>query len=91
MNIEEYVLKKVKEKHKTCLVDQFDNGYFWAMKELQEFMHSKPYLDFDEWLGEITYLLPPSMSVHEARMLYERKIKDELSTEIGDKLKNEMV
>ena len=32
----DYVSEKVIEKHKTCLTDQFDNGYFWAMKELQE-------------------------------------------------------
>lgn len=32
----EYVSSMVIEKHKTCLIDQFDNGYFWAMKELQE-------------------------------------------------------
>jgi hypothetical protein len=31
----DYVSEKVIEKHKTCLENQFDNGYFWAMKELQ--------------------------------------------------------
>jgi hypothetical protein len=34
----DYVSEKVIEKHKTCLENQFDNGYFWAMKELQELM-----------------------------------------------------
>jgi len=33
-----YVSEMVIEKHKTCLTDQFDNGYFWAMKELQEML-----------------------------------------------------
>lgn len=33
--------------------------------------------EFFEWLDEITYLLPPKMSVHEARLLYDRKIKEE--------------
>lgn len=37
----EYVSEKVHEKHKTCLKDQFDNGYFWAMKELQELILKK--------------------------------------------------
>jgi hypothetical protein len=32
----DYVSSKVIEKHKTCTQDQFDNGYFWAMKELQK-------------------------------------------------------
>ncbi len=31
----DYISDKAIEKHKTCLQDQFDNGYFWAMKELQ--------------------------------------------------------
>lgn len=31
----EYVSDQVIEKHKTFLKDQFDNGAFWAMKELQ--------------------------------------------------------
>jgi hypothetical protein len=31
----DYVSSKVIEKHKTCWKSQFDNGYFWAMKELQ--------------------------------------------------------
>ncbi len=35
LKILDYVSEKVIEKHKTCLHDQFDNGYFWAMKELQ--------------------------------------------------------
>ena len=34
----EYVCDKVIEKHKTCLTDLFDNGYFWGMKELQSFI-----------------------------------------------------
>jgi len=34
--------------------------------------------DFYDWLREITWLLPMNMSVHEARMLYDRKIKDEM-------------
>lgn len=33
-----YVSDKVIEKHKTCLEVHFDNGYFWAMKELQELL-----------------------------------------------------
>jgi len=39
--LDKYLDEKIKEKHKTCLTDQFDNGYFWALKELQEFMHKK--------------------------------------------------
>jgi hypothetical protein len=35
LKILDYVSEKVIEKDKTCLQDQFDNGYFWAMKELQ--------------------------------------------------------
>lgn len=35
LSILDYVSDKVIEKHKTCLTDPFDNGYFWAMKELQ--------------------------------------------------------
>ena len=35
-NLLDYISTKVIEKHKTCLTDQFDNGYFWAMKDLQE-------------------------------------------------------
>ncbi len=35
LKILDYVSEKVIEKHKTCLKDLFDNGYFWAMKELQ--------------------------------------------------------
>jgi len=31
-----YVSEKVIEMHKTCLTDEFDNGYFWAMRELQD-------------------------------------------------------
>ncbi len=34
----DYVTAKIIEKHGTCLVSQFDNGYFWAMKEMQEFL-----------------------------------------------------
>jgi len=26
------------EKHKTCLTDQFDNGYFWGCKDMQSFI-----------------------------------------------------
>jgi hypothetical protein len=35
LKILDYVSEKIIEKHKTSLQDQFDNGYFWAMKELQ--------------------------------------------------------
>ena len=38
ISLEEYVDQKVREKHKTCLTDDFDNGYFWAMKGVQEFI-----------------------------------------------------
>jgi ribosomal protein S17E len=34
----EYIANKVIEKHETCLTDEFDNGYFWAMKELQSLL-----------------------------------------------------
>lgn len=34
--LEEYVDRMVKEKHKTCLTDQFDNGMFWAYKDIQK-------------------------------------------------------
>ena len=41
--IEQFVDLKVKEFHKTCLTDTFDNGRFWAFKEMQEFItHVKP-------------------------------------------------
>jgi hypothetical protein len=33
-----YVSDQVSEKHKTCLTDMFDNGWFWAMKELQSML-----------------------------------------------------
>ncbi len=36
--LDNYVDEKIKEKHITCLTDDFDNGYFWAMKELQELL-----------------------------------------------------
>lgn len=39
LKLDEYVLMKVKEKHETCLIDDYDNGYFWAMKELQAVLH----------------------------------------------------
>lgn len=31
-----YVDDMVVEKHKTCLYDQFDNGMFWAYKDIQQ-------------------------------------------------------
>ncbi len=33
--------------------------------------------DFLDWLDTISHLLRPSMTVHEARLMYERKIKEE--------------
>lgn len=33
-----YVSEKVIEKYNTCRENQFDNGYFWAMKELQSLL-----------------------------------------------------
>lgn len=42
----EYVGDNVIEKHKTCLTNTFDNGYFWAMKELQSFILKE--CDFEE-------------------------------------------
>ncbi len=36
--LEQYVNIKVKEFHKTCLYDLFDNGCFWAFKEVQAFI-----------------------------------------------------
>ncbi|MCK9355148.1 MAG: hypothetical protein M0P59_13470 [Gallionella sp.] len=32
------IYEKVKLYHKTCLTDDFDNGKFWAYKEMQEFI-----------------------------------------------------
>jgi hypothetical protein len=32
---------------------------------------------FLAWLGEIKFLLPPKMSLYEARLLWLRKIKEE--------------
>ena len=32
---------------------------------------------FMEWLDEAKYYLPRKMSIDEARLLYERKLKDE--------------
>src|SRR5438093_1301731 len=41
--IEQFIDFKVKEFHKTCLTNEFDNGRFWAFKEMQEFItHVKP-------------------------------------------------
>ena len=36
--LEQYVDFKVKEFHKTCLTDTFDNVCFWAFKEMQAFI-----------------------------------------------------
>jgi hypothetical protein len=33
--------------------------------------------DFFDWLETVTYLLPPKMTVHEAKLLYERKEREE--------------
>ena len=33
--------------------------------------------DFLDWLEEIKFLLPPHMSVHEARILFNQKVKEE--------------
>lgn len=33
--VSSYVDAKVQEKHKKCLIEQFENGYFWAMKDMQ--------------------------------------------------------
>lgn len=33
--LSKYVDDMVKEKHKTCLTNQFDNGMFWAYKDIQ--------------------------------------------------------
>lgn len=37
--------------------------------------------EFLDWLEDITYFLPPSMSVHEAKQLYDRKKEDEKEIE----------
>ncbi len=29
----------IKEKHRNCLTDNFDNGQFWALKGIQEFIN----------------------------------------------------
>jgi hypothetical protein len=55
-----YVSNKVIEKHKTCLINQFDNGYFWAMKELQEFILLQSKSE-----GEIKGLCEPQQCEHE--------------------------
>jgi hypothetical protein len=34
--LEKYVDCKIKELHKNCLTDQFDNGGFWAYKDIQQ-------------------------------------------------------
>lgn len=39
--------------------------------------------EFVEWLEEAKWILPPKMSIDEARQLFERKIKEE------EELKNE--
>lgn len=39
-DLEKFVDSKVSEKHKTCLTDQFDNGYFWAMKDVQQIINA---------------------------------------------------
>lgn len=33
--------------------------------------------EFLDWLDETKFLLPPLMTVHEARLLFERKTKEE--------------
>lgn len=43
----EYLADKITEKHKTCLSDQFDNGYLWAMKELQILLLKKEFTKND--------------------------------------------
>ena len=40
-DLDSYLQTKINEKHKTCLTDEFDNGYFWALKDIQEFINSK--------------------------------------------------
>ena len=36
--LKSYLEEKRHEKHKTCLTDLFDNGYFWAIKDMESFM-----------------------------------------------------
>lgn len=37
-DLEKFLEDKINEKHKTCLTDMFDNGYFWALKDIQRFI-----------------------------------------------------
>jgi hypothetical protein len=39
--VEEYNEEKLKEKYKTCTTSEFDNGYFWATKDLQQQLKTK--------------------------------------------------
>lgn len=40
MSLNEYIEFQIKEKHKMCRENDFDNGYFWAMKDLQQFLNA---------------------------------------------------
>jgi hypothetical protein len=39
--LKEYLETKRLEKHKTCLESQFDNGYLWAIKDLESFIRDE--------------------------------------------------
>lgn len=39
--IENEIDEKVKLYHKTCLISDFDNGQFWAYKDMQQFWREK--------------------------------------------------
>lgn len=39
-SLNEYIEHHINEKHKTCTQNDFDNGYFWAMKDLQQFLNA---------------------------------------------------
>ena len=36
--LNDFLESKRHEKHKTCLTDQFDNGYFWAIKDIEAYI-----------------------------------------------------
>lgn len=43
--------------------------------------HNFAKLEFFDWLEKVIYLLPPKMSIHEARILFERKSREEKELE----------
>lgn len=49
------------------------------MHEMPEILHmrSDEKQQFLDWLEEIKWLFPPKMTLHECKLLWERKVKEE--------------